>query len=754
MDILKRKRLEAFQVGMLVSQSKDYVPVEIDFENKKIAAEVRLKGDWLDHLKGSKWSYRVKLEDDFSVLGMQRFSLHHPRTRSYLDEWVFHQMLEHEDILTPAYTFVQVWWNEEYKGVYALEEHFSPTLLARQHRKDAPILKFSEDGFWQLQAHHQRYGKNLTPYMPDFEAAEIQPFQKKRILKDSILSFLFMAGREKLEDLRETKQPASKLLDMERWAKFYALTDLFTAYHSLRWHNQRFYYDGAKGQIEPVVFDAYGQKGSYRWFSKSFLGFHNERYSKVYFVEEYMIFYLFNEPSFRKQYIYFLEKYSHPDFLNIFKTKIKPQLDTLEKVLQTEEPTYEYNFDKVFESAKNIRQFIADYSFSHPPFEYTIYAPLYEECLMRMPAKDIGLTAAPSADGQQIFVKNYFCLPVQIHATGPKRSKPIHELDRPITLPVFDIFQQPPQEEIIPFFKGDRYVFYSVPDINYWFKKKITTLPHAKNINFQLKDSLQIDSSIFQIDGKNLNISSGNFKIENTIVIPSDFTLTIDAGAQIDLVNGAAFFIYGQVLMKGTKSRSIHITSSDKTGRGWHFINNKEMILVEHVNFNHLAEWKGNGLLLSGGVNVIESKAVFSNCKFSNSYSEDALNVVRSDSIVLRNTTFKNCKSDALDIDFSKILVSDCDFFQIKGDAVDLSGSSGEINNLKINDVIDKGLSIGEKSSVLVSNIDCEYANIGLAVKDGSNLSGGNYTFPTVIMALRFSLKKHFMKVQHSKRNK
>ena len=313
---------------------------------------------------------------------------------------------------------------------------------------------------------------------------------------------------------------------------------------------------------------------------------------------------------------------------------------------------------------------------------------------MRMPVKDIGLTAVPSADKQQVFVRNYFCLPIQIHATGPKRSKPIHELNRPITLPAFNIFRQPPQDEIIPFFNGDRYVFFSVLGINFLFKKKISGLPRSENINFQLKDSLQIDSSIFQVDGKKLNIPSGNFTIKNTIIIPYDFTLTIDAGAHIDLVESAAFFIYGPVSMKGTKTRPIHITSSDKTGKGWHFITNKGMVQVEHVNFSHLSDWKGNGLLLSGGVNVVESEAIFSNCQFSNNYGEDALNVVRSDSIVLSNTKFQNCTSDALDIDFSKILVSDCDFLQIKGDAVDLSGSIGEINNLKIEDVKDKGLSI------------------------------------------------------------
>ena len=124
MTLLRRKRAEAMQEGILVSRSGDYVPARIVFAEREIPAEVRLKGDWLDHLKGTKWSLRVRLEDQHSILGMQQFSLQRPRTRSYLDEWVFHRLLEREDLLTPAYTFVQVWWNEQYKGIYAWKSIF------------------------------------------------------------------------------------------------------------------------------------------------------------------------------------------------------------------------------------------------------------------------------------------------------------------------------------------------------------------------------------------------------------------------------------------------------------------------------------------------------------------------------------------------------------------------------------------------------------------------------------------------------
>ena len=51
-------------------------------KNHKIS--LRLKGDHLDHLRGKKWSFRVKVKRGNTLLGMKQFSLHHPKTRNYL----------------------------------------------------------------------------------------------------------------------------------------------------------------------------------------------------------------------------------------------------------------------------------------------------------------------------------------------------------------------------------------------------------------------------------------------------------------------------------------------------------------------------------------------------------------------------------------------------------------------------------------------------------------------------------------------
>ncbi len=346
---IKQKRAQALARGLLVSEKDDFVAAKITLDQQQYEAEIRLKGDWLDHLKGAKWSWRVKLGDDQAIWGTRQFSLQHPKTRHYLHEWVYHQMLANEGLLTPKYTFVELCLNGDYKGIYAFEEHFTADLLARQQQPDGLIFKYNEDGFWQTQDFRMRYGKNVTPNLPDFEASDIEAFQQKRTLSDPLLSAAFLAGRTRMEQLRSTEDnsQSEQYLDIDYWAKFLALTDLCEAYHALRWHNMRFYYHPHTTQLYPIGFDGYGENGIYRWFKKPFLGFYQPKKAKVYFTEEYFLFKLFRNAAFRERYGHYLTMYSAPSYQQQIKQELAEKLKVLAPILQKEFSDYEYDVDQL-----------------------------------------------------------------------------------------------------------------------------------------------------------------------------------------------------------------------------------------------------------------------------------------------------------------------------------------------------------------------------------------------------------------------
>ncbi|MBL4625642.1 MAG: hypothetical protein JKY42_10960 [Flavobacteriales bacterium] len=121
MKSLEKDREEALKNKVLISDILSWVKAELTFGEEKIPVKVRLKGDWTDHLKGDKWSLRVKVKGEKYVMGMKEFSFQAPETRGDLNEWVYHKLLEKEDILTTKYEFCELTINGVEKGVFALE---------------------------------------------------------------------------------------------------------------------------------------------------------------------------------------------------------------------------------------------------------------------------------------------------------------------------------------------------------------------------------------------------------------------------------------------------------------------------------------------------------------------------------------------------------------------------------------------------------------------------------------------------------
>ncbi|NQY10960.1 MAG: hypothetical protein HRT71_15805 [Flavobacteriales bacterium] len=83
---LKNKRDEAIQNGLLVRSNDDYVAASINLNEQEFNAQIRLKGDELDHLQGDFWSLKVNLKKKARLDGMRKFAIRSPKTRSYIHE--------------------------------------------------------------------------------------------------------------------------------------------------------------------------------------------------------------------------------------------------------------------------------------------------------------------------------------------------------------------------------------------------------------------------------------------------------------------------------------------------------------------------------------------------------------------------------------------------------------------------------------------------------------------------------------------
>ena len=192
LDKLKAKRQEALKQQILITKKRDWTDALFIWGKDTLPVALRLKGDWTDHLHGVKWSFRIKIKGEKYWKGMKSFSLQSPEKRGFLHEWVWHNLLEQEDLLATRYDFTYLKLNDKPLGLYVYEEHFAKQLVEHQKRREGVILKFDEDEFWNV-----RLKNNLKdlPWLPVFESCEILPFSKNSVKNDSMANKHYEIGK-------------------------------------------------------------------------------------------------------------------------------------------------------------------------------------------------------------------------------------------------------------------------------------------------------------------------------------------------------------------------------------------------------------------------------------------------------------------------------------------------------------------------------------------------------------------------------
>ena len=126
---IKNKRDSSLKNRYMTNSKKDYVPVNVFWNQKKKKGKLRLKGGFTDHYNDEKkWSFRIKLKKDSSTM-MKSFALQHPKTRHYLNEWIFQQYIKFIGLINIDYDFIKLDLNGKDLGIYAMEESFTDRLL-------------------------------------------------------------------------------------------------------------------------------------------------------------------------------------------------------------------------------------------------------------------------------------------------------------------------------------------------------------------------------------------------------------------------------------------------------------------------------------------------------------------------------------------------------------------------------------------------------------------------------------------------
>ena len=703
---IETKRAEAIELGILKTGENDWAKAKltIDDDDTPVEVKVRLKGDWTDHLDGAYYSYRVKMPSDRSWNQLQTFSLQDPNTRFYLHEWLYHKALEQEDILTPRYGFVLLKQNTKQEVLYAYEEHFEKQIAEYKNRREGVIVKFAEDSFWdQLIRNrevHEEHGHRVA-----LPTAEVLPFKRSRIVNNPKLKEQYVHASKLLNAFRSQNASVTEVFDIDRLAKYLAITDIFEAHHGTVWSNLRFYYNPITRKLEPIGFDGYTELGPMKGPDKLFCGEYksgkrnpntNSLYTSI-----------FKNSAFNLRYTSALLKYSSKDYLQDLFNKHLVEIYGYESQIQTHiDSNYQFDISALTTKSRLIRNDITPY--------FNTSLKVYKE---RNEKGEISFWST-----------NHHSLPLEVIGSGIRNDGNVFESKA--TLVKSNELSSPISFTPLNLPEKSKYVFYVLPGLDSIFSTEIYTWQRPSstlNIQYSMSSEpkIPLPKEAYVIAGKSITIKSGIHTIESPIVIPSQYSLLIEEGSTLDFINKAYLLSYGSIQSRGTKDSPIYFLSSDKSAQGITVLQANESSTLSYTSFNNLNTLEENEWQLTGAVTFYESDVKFNKVTISNNHCEDALNLVRSN-FFIQGLNINHTFADGFDGDFCKGTIKDSYLFRTGNDGLDFSGSWVSVDNLTLDQIGDKGISAGEEAHLSITNTNISNAQIGIASKDLSEVSVKN----------------------------
>ena len=350
---LKKKRDKALRNGILETGDNDYVPAIVAFNGKDYEAQIRLKGDWTDHLIGDKWSFRIKLENDMTIMGMRKFSIHHPNTRGFINEWLYHKAIKNEELFGLRYGFVEGalhikaenssrYMNKDV-GIYAIEETFDKRTIESNKRKESIILKFNENYWWadikKSLAVAQPSGLHWNKFTTRAEFP-IMMFTESKMLRDTTMNGYFRTGKNLLFNLKNGTYSLDQVFDVKKLAKYQAILNLFGAQHSSYIINMRFYYNPITSMLEPIAFD--GNSGKK--------------------LQSFIPFYFYNEDKddvYLRSLAYALEEVSKSEYLDKLLEENREEIEDYVKILKSEFRVKSFSEENLRYNQKILKQELA-----------------------------------------------------------------------------------------------------------------------------------------------------------------------------------------------------------------------------------------------------------------------------------------------------------------------------------------------------------------------------------------------------------
>lgn len=712
---LAYKRKVALEEEVLHPFPDDFVPAKIRWKGKTIKVRLRLKGDLADHwARDHKWSFRVKTKGKNTVMGMKNFSLQHPRTRGFLNDWHLHKMLQQFGFITLRYDFVEVTVNGRHLGVYAIEEHFEKSLLDNNHRINGPIVRIKDHLLWYRIEPSGVFSVDTIDEL--YTSSPVDAFTTGTINNDPVLLENFKKAKDLLELFRRGKLYTHQVFDIEKLSKLFAIIDLFGYRHTTAYSNIRFYYNPVTSLLVPIGYD--------NTFIEPATSIEGQT-QKIRLDESFSVDRLdwkrtfFEDKVFFKEYMKAVRMISDETFLPGFFDRINDEYNEKMAIIYRTFPGYSFNRQR-------------NMLFANQKFISKILNPL--EAIQAY-VKDIDI------DKQQVTLQigNIQLLPVELLNISyhGKVFDPVLKNDderiiqskTPYDVMDFREFTFKVPKDVLqePGFRSALVTNYRLYGLDEIKQLAVFQWPYMEE-NFITADLIRQPPNVDQFDfikiddtRKLIWIKAGDWQLDRNLIIPKGYTFLVEKGVTLDLTHNAKVLSYSAIEFQGISGYPVVIKSSDGTGQGIAIIKAHKPSVFNYVKLDGLKAPEQDGWNLNAVVTFYESESVISNTVFSKVKAATGLEVIRSE-FKIKDTVFSDQIHTALKLIFSKGQVKGLYFKDVKDDAIYLSGSMLQGEKITAENVSGQVINLNDESDVNISKINITKSGTAVVARDSSQV--------------------------------
>lgn len=731
-------RTNALFYGVLLDEQKTSVPAVLQVDHgHPHGVTIRLKGDWTDHLQGDKWSFRVELRDA-ALFGMRRFSLQRNEARGGHGEYLFLQHLRSEGVLSPRYFYVDLWLNQRHVGLMALEEHFAKELLESQRRRESVILAFDEQPLWRqrclnkVRARHG-VGGDEHGYFDELGALPMRVFESNHAWKTAGLRNHLEQAMGLLHAYEQGAVASEDVFEMRIMGRYLALANIWGAFHGLIDHNLRWYYNPITRLCEPIGFD---NNICARDLNEP------ANFQSILSVRP------LTSKRFRTAYFEALRELERQFADGGLLQELRRQEDEVLAILRTENPELEALPLEML--AVRCRALLAMDLADELPVVIDHWRPPIRE-----PGSDLAMNSyifwRGNDRGSYLEIQNVTRDELVVASVALVKGSRRMYLDLPAAgwrIPPAGSASERVRIPVpaSPLDRGDYVVTVRSVTTDEVFeieaRRDAEALTSMKYRSGDV-DALLAQFSFLRRDGASLLIPAGTWHVGQDMVLPLGMPLKIEAGTSITCGHGVRIVAHGALTAVGSKEAPIRLHAKDpaQPWSGLVVLQAQQMSQLTEVEIAGTGHRPVDDWGLTGGVTFYESDVALVRCMIHDTVCEDALNIVRSE-LRIEACSFSKTRSDAVDVDFGSGRIVDTEFHTIGGDGLDVSGTELAIENLRLHDIEDKAVSIGERSRVSGSGVTIRTCSIGIVAKDDSRGELRDVEIENVAVGLMTYVKK------------